>query len=63
MVNQVDSPDGKPRKDLGRPSPALVETDPAMQRMPQKGPAPQKEGEDGGGIADSREPSDPRRNG
>ncbi|GKS85646.1 hypothetical protein AVMA1855_15860 [Acidovorax sp. SUPP1855] len=47
MVNQVDSPDGKPRKDPDHPSPALVETDPAMQRMPQKRPASQKEGEEG----------------
>ncbi|WP_311221185.1 MULTISPECIES: hypothetical protein [unclassified Acidovorax] len=27
MVTQIDSPDGKPRKDTDRPSPALVETD------------------------------------
>jgi CBS domain-containing protein len=27
MVNQTDSPDGRPRKDPNRPSPALVETD------------------------------------
>lgn len=27
MTNQIDSPDGKPRKDPHRPSPALVETD------------------------------------
>ncbi|WCM86358.1 hypothetical protein [Acidovorax sp. NCPPB 3576] len=34
MVTQVDSRDGKPRKDPDRPSPAFIETDPAMQRMP-----------------------------
>ncbi|XDF37090.1 hypothetical protein RBH89_08565 [Paracidovorax avenae] len=27
MVTQLDSPDGKPRKDPGRPSPTFVETD------------------------------------
>ncbi|GKT14303.1 hypothetical protein AVHY2522_04060 [Acidovorax sp. SUPP2522] len=63
MVNEVDSLDGKPRKDPDRPSPALVETDPAMQRMPQKRPASQKEGEEGDVAADSGKPSDPLRNG
>jgi hypothetical protein len=29
MVNQIDSPDGKPRKDPNRPSPSLVKTDDA----------------------------------
>ncbi|GKS97991.1 hypothetical protein AVKW3434_01405 [Acidovorax sp. SUPP3434] len=62
MVNQVDSPDGKPRKDPDRPSPALVETDPAMQRMPQKRPVPQNEAEKGDVAADSGKPSNPLRN-
>ncbi len=31
MVTQLDSPDGKPRKDDDRPSPALVETDSSTQ--------------------------------
>jgi len=43
MVTQLDSPDGKPRKDPDRPSPTLVETDPAMQRMPPSQPAPPKD--------------------
>lgn len=34
MVNQTDSPDGKPHKDPDRPSPAFVETDPGMRPVP-----------------------------
>jgi len=31
MVTQIDSPDGRPRKDPERPSPDLVETDTASK--------------------------------
>lgn len=34
MVNQIDSPDGRPRKDPDKPSPSLVETDPSLPVPP-----------------------------
>ncbi|AVS61649.1 hypothetical protein C8241_07920 [Paracidovorax avenae] len=43
MVTQLDSPDGKPRKDPGRPSPAFVETD--DRRSIEKKPRPPSHGD------------------
>lgn len=44
MVTQLDSPDGKPRKDDDRASPSLVETDSGAKPMtPAYQPHPDKE--------------------
>ncbi|MDA8520211.1 hypothetical protein [Acidovorax sp. NCPPB 4044] len=50
MVTQLDSPDGKPRKDPDRPSPAFVETDdrtridtPDGTDPPRQGPSPDRD--------------------
>ncbi|SFE22960.1 hypothetical protein [Paracidovorax konjaci] len=44
MVTQLDSPDGKPRKDPDRPSPAFVETDDRTRIDTPDGPAPAHKG-------------------
>ncbi len=43
MVTQLDSPDGKPRKDPDRPSPTFVETD--DRRNTEKTGTPTPEGD------------------
>ncbi len=61
MVTQLDSPDGKPRKDEDRPSPAFVETDPAMQRMPEVHPVSQGDASRDDEAPTSDDPAGPRR--
>jgi len=64
MVNQTDSPDGKPRKDLQRPSPALVETDdPGTHTSPAAKPyqptAPEPRGAAGNGTTNQGDDDGP----
>ncbi|MDT0138028.1 hypothetical protein [Acidovorax sp. PRC11] len=40
MVTQLDSPDGKPRKDPDRPSPTFVETDDRRNTESPRPPTP-----------------------
>lgn len=63
MVTQLDSPDGKPRKDPGRPSPTFVETDDRRNLGSSRPPTP---GQDPGAEPGRAEPdagpdSAPRR--